>query len=572
MHNDFFYVSSPLKDPSYRLSPKMSSSLSNDYLSFYYANDNKFPEDCVVLQKEELLLCFKGVVWNKAELLRNNASKSWSEWLFESFRQDISATLKKLRGSFCGLFSSLDGKMAEFFTCHQGDRPVYYSQYETSIIASTNYYLVVQQLKRLGASLEIHTDALNMLMVTGLLPNEHTLVSHIKRSLPGTSIRFSKLRPNLTPYHTLNYGKTYSGNIDDAVEELDLLFRKATQRIFERDRTSGYERHLVNLSGGNDSRMVSWVAHEMGYTNQINYTFGHSQSHDIAYAERLAKQMNHEQLTHFLDRGTCLLLLDEVIDYVPATVSYLGSAHGMEAWENKVDSTLYGQSITGQLGDALVGAFSGIDHHAPAKLEGLTGFSSERAVQIDSLELDRYESNEIASFYLRGFLGALQSSPVTQRYTEVASPFLDVELMEWCFSLPLHFRMNHKLYYKWMQKKHPDSTRVRTTTLNGKIGAPRLFSKATSLFMLIQNKLSLLLSGEPTLGIGSPTHMNPYALWARNNKDIHEFYEDTFYKTIALVPDNKTRAQLEIVFKTGQIMDQALVLTILSFWRKVNNV
>ena len=90
--------------------------------------------------------------------------------------------------------------------------------------------------------------------------------------------------------------------------------------------------------------------------------------------------------------------------------------------------------------------------------------------------------------------------------------------------------------------------------------------------MLIQNKLSLLLSGEPTLGIGSPTHMNPYALWARNNKDIHEFYEDTFYKTIALVPDNKTRAQLEIVFKTGQIMDQALVLTILSFWRKVNNV
>lgn len=73
-------------------------------------------------------------------------------------------------------------------------------------------------------------------------------------------------------------------------------FKNAIKRAFEKDLEYGYK-HLVALSGGLDSRMTAWVAHTMGYTNMLNYTFSQTDYLD----EKVPKQ-----ITDKLKQSGCL--------------------------------------------------------------------------------------------------------------------------------------------------------------------------------------------------------------------------------------------------------------------------
>lgn len=87
---------------------------------------------------------------------------------------------------------------------------------------------------------------------------------------------------------------------DEAVYMIDKAFRKAVKREFDKDREYGYE-HLVDLSGGLDSRMVAWVAHEMGYTKQTNYTYCKAKYLDFKISSRIASDLQHEYYFKQLD-------------------------------------------------------------------------------------------------------------------------------------------------------------------------------------------------------------------------------------------------------------------------------
>ena len=84
--------------------------------------------------------------------------------------------------------------------------------------------------------------------------------------------------------------------LGDAVEQLDVLFRKAVSRCFEKDKAYGYNNHLASLSGGIDSRMVNFVAKELGYKKISNYTFGQSFSDEVRFAFLVGKYLKTQSI------------------------------------------------------------------------------------------------------------------------------------------------------------------------------------------------------------------------------------------------------------------------------------
>ena len=85
---------------------------------------------------------------------------------------------------------------------------------------------------------------------------------------------------------------------------MDILFRAAIKKAFERD-ASKKKTSLVSLSGGLDSRMTSWVANEMGYTNQLNLCFAQQNSLDHTIAQKIGRDLEHKW--HFMPLDLSLI-------------------------------------------------------------------------------------------------------------------------------------------------------------------------------------------------------------------------------------------------------------------------
>ena len=51
---------------------------------------------------------------------------------------------------------------------------------------------------------------------------------------------------------------------------------------------------MACLSGGLDSRMTVWVAHDLGYTHQLNMTFCQSNYLDFKIAQQIATDLRHD--------------------------------------------------------------------------------------------------------------------------------------------------------------------------------------------------------------------------------------------------------------------------------------
>lgn len=65
---------------------------------------------------------------------------------------------------------------------------------------------------------------------------------------------------------------------------------------------------------------------------------------------------------------------------------------------------------------------------------------------------------------IRGLLGALSLVFIRHHYTEITSPSMDADFMEFCFSIPYKFRAEHKIYCKWVIKYYPDAAEIRWST------------------------------------------------------------------------------------------------------------
>lgn len=415
---------------------------------------HKFANDEIDYKNDLGWFFLDGHVDNKSELI-----KRWkilpNEWAKSCVDKGVFSDPSELRGGFCGV-RVIENEWS-IFSDHVGNRAVYYYCENGYVAVSNRIPFLIELLHENGLKTELSEQACRYMLQQGFMLDETTFVSGIFRVLPGQLVMIDV---NGSVVEKVVYYQLDNTNIDsgmsepEAIDIIDQYFRQAIKREYDKDIEYGY-RHLVDLSGGLDSRMTCWVAHDMGYLDQLNLTMSRYGYWDMRIAAKIAVGLNHEFMFAGLDDfGFFFDWTDNIVQNNGAA-TYSGSSDVLRMLRHlKLDG--YGVNHTGMVGDSIIGVFFDDEettYSVPTGREKSSSMLLDYPVSDDVLR--RFLNCEQFAVYTRGLLGAQSSYIKMQNFLETASPFLDVDFLDAVFKIPHRLRRKHHIYLEWIRVKYP---------------------------------------------------------------------------------------------------------------------
>ena len=523
---------------------------------------NKFPKDQIFLDDNQKVSFLTGYVYNKTDYMQGT-SLYWHEAFTQALQKDIGDCIRKLRGGFCGYFYNKKNDILYAYTDQSAVKPLYYYINDDQWMLSDHLEYMVEVLKANRIAFDFNPLAAKYMLTYGYMIDDATFIKQIHRLLPGMYISIEKGQAFTTRYHMI---KDEGGEISEseAVEIIDNAFREAVRREFEKDKEYGY-RHLVDLSGGLDSRMVSWVAHEMGYTDQVNIAYSRMGYHDERISKEIAAYLGHEYLFKPLDNAEWMYDLEENIVANNGAALYMGIAGGSRLLR-LLNMEQFGIEHTGMVGDAIIGTLyhdKNLNYGKP--MFGRNQYSDKLKYQFHEKILEGYPCQEMFGIYTRGMLGAASSYMIRQHYVETASPFLDVDFADTAFSIPFDYRNSHHIYLKWIKEKYPKAADFGWEKWGGI--KPKeshiLFRKVKTTQRLLWQALCKVLN------IENSDSMNPLDYWYRRDKNIQWFLQEYYDNNINNgVLGETLKKDISKLFHEGNVSEKSMALTVLAMVRK----
>ena len=511
------------------------------------------------------MLLLDGVVLNKRQLLNAAKETNWFSYLITRYKEKGDSFFEVLRGSFGGLLIDKRNNRSILFTDHIGSKFMYYTLHGDSFACSTmiTYLYAIRHSNQLKCTLS--EQGAVMLLTYGFMLEDYTLCEEIKKVQPGCYVVFENGKATEYRYCVLDNTPDYSITESDAIELYDQEFRRAVALEFEKDLEGGYKKHLVALSGGLDCRMTSWVAHEMGYTDQLNVTFSQSDYWDETVPKQIAADLKHEWLFKALDNGLWLYNLDNVLEVTGGNVLYYGQAHGLSMNKYLNFDRMGGISHSGQLGDVVMGTQMN-SYNMPYSL-GNGAYSTKYISTLDSCYLATYPNLEIGLFYNRYFNGTNNGQLVTMQNMETVSPHSEWDTMNAILKVPVSLRYNHTIYKKWIIAKYPKAAEYVWEAIGAKITTPTLTFKGRTRTINQWTDTVLQRLQIQKRGTDSKHHMNPIGYYLGTNADLMAFINDKL-KDVNLII-NKTIHNIitEIIIK-GTPMEKIQAVTLVRAVKK----
>lgn len=534
-----------------------------DFLCYNYML-NKFANDRIFLDNNKYLFILDGVVLNKHSFVKDN--DEWSLYLLNSYENEGDTFFSKLRGSFSGLLYDKSADKYIVFTDHIGSRFLYYVSTDETLFVSSLISECYAFLKQNNLSYSLSRDNAYLLMTYGYMLEDRTLCDQIKKIEPGCYMTFQHGKVKQTQYCVIDNTPDLNISEEDALEIMDSEFRRVIKMEFDKDEEYGY-RHVVALSGGLDSRMVSWVAHEMGYTRQLNMTFSQSAYLDETIPQQIASDLYHDWVFKSLDGGWWLEDVDLITRMTGGNVLYPGQAHGFSL-EGILDFTGdLGMIHSGQIGDVAFSSPYGDNYDAPY-LFGAGAYSTTLLDRIkDNIHLHgNYKNRELAQLYYRSFSGNYYSFNNAYNKTEAYAPFQDVDLLNNMFKIPVSIRRDYKLYFRWILKKYPKAANYiwekRGCRINRKWG----FIKYRGRTIRIETIPARILHRLGMIKLGGETNqdMNPIEYYYNSNPCLKQWIRDYIEANIGRINDEQLYNDIVSVSKGEDVMEKLQVVSLLS--------
>lgn len=528
--------------------------LANQFIS--RSTLDKFADDKCFYEDERYFLILEGVLLNKTELFDAYGCKGIPELLIAMLERDDEDFFVAFRGSFSGAVYDKVQHGWTIFTNHYGDNAVfYYVDEQGRFIISSELDSILRGMKSLNAPITIDEQAFYSMLTYGYMVDDSTYATSIKRLLPGCYLKIASNGSLST--HRYYMPKADSCELSQATEkelldELDRRFRVAVSREFEKDAEYGY-RLLADLSGGLDSRMTTWVASDLGYGPALNITYCQAGYLDEVIAEEIAADLGNEFLFKSLDDASFIFDAKRIVARNYGLGLYTGISGG-ESLLRALDMMSFGIEHTGQIGDVIIGSFLS----SPAErqvIDHAQMYSATLADKVPTIDFSQWSDREQYLFSIRAFLGTLSSHFLRRQYTEVASPFLDVDFLDFCLSIPEEKRIGHRLYKRWIAEYYPGAAGYRWE----KTGLPVLASDGSIFMERAKRKVGRVLSKKDDGHYGG---MTPFDLWAKKNPKIGEWMDGIFVDASAGVPV-ELLADAEHLFRTGNTLEKSQVLTAL---------
>lgn len=523
---------------------------------------NKFQNDKLFFENDIYIVVLEGVVLNNHAFIK--AGETWQETVIRIYETTGDVFFANFKGSFSGLLFDKRKNKWLIFTDHIGSKHIYFTKKGMNYLFSSEIKYLYDSLKENKISYSLDEQAAYMLLSYGYMLGDSTLCSEIKKLLPGHYLKIEDNKLSLHQYFALPDNYDESITEDEAIENIDRLFREAIRLQFEKDREYGYK-HLVALSGGLDSRMTSWVAHEMGYTNQLNFTFSQSDYLDETIAKQIASDLKHEWIFKSLDNGLFLSDIDEINKISGGNALYYGLAHG-NSMLRYLNYDNLGLIHSGQLGDVIIGSF--VSNYKGYNNDKGSGAYSKKYIyklKIDDSKLNNSDFEKMM-FYRRCFNGANTGLLTSQFYSETMSPFYDFNFLNYCLSLDAKHRINHRLYIKWIKQKYPNSANYKWEKTKLKPGQKRIEVAYKGKKFPIDKIISLVLqkAGLKPPASSTKKHMNPLEYWYKTNGDIKQFQDEYFGNNINLIQGKQLKNDCMMLYNTGNAIEKNQVLTLLS--------
>jgi len=545
---------------------------------------NKFMDDKIFVDSANLLLVIEGVVLNKKQLIdQYGPGESFESCIRRMYAVSNETFFNQFRGSFSGLLYDKINDTWLIFTNHIGDKQVFYSELNGYLLVGSEMRFMVETLKANNLPVTLNNTGAYLVLTHGFVIEDHTLVNEVKKLSAGHYLKLDKSGLHEIQYHRFSNQPRKEMTEEEAVEGIDRLFRQAVKRQFDKDLEYGYK-HITCLSGGLDSRMTVWVAHQMGYTDQLNTTFSQSNYLDFTIAQQIATDLHHDFLFKALDHGNFIRDIDQVTALTYGNANFFGLAHGKSLYDI-IDFEPFGIVHTGMIGDAIIGTFFKKNEYNPEVKIGEGAYSLELIDRLADYKFKyEYENEEIFCLYTRAFTGANQGMVVFQEHTEAVSPFCDVDFMEFCYSIPLNLRFNHKIYFDWILQKYPGAadyiwekkrTKIHAIT-NKEPKYMHLFGyKVPSVvdehFLIwlkgsVLRRLGLRKKGAKpkTEYIPNSFSMNPIDYWYNNNEDLRVVLNNYWIKYEKLIDDKDLYSDMNHLFNDCVVLDKLQALSVLS--------
>lgn len=568
--------------PETRKNLIQSSLMADGLYHFNQRTIDKFHNDKLFVDTHNYLIVIDGVVLNNRALMEQYHASSWQTCVEAMYVRLGETFYLPWRGSFCGLLYDKQEDKWIIFTNHIGDKQLFYASTHSGYLVSTEMDCLVRTMKQSKLPLTLNRDAVYFTITHGFMIEDHTIALEVKKIPAGHYLRVQNGKSELIQYHRFTNKPNRDITHEEAIKRIDQLFRNAVQMQFEKDKEYGYK-HLTCLSGGLDSRMTVWVAHQMGYTEQLNTTFSESGYLDFSIAQQIATDLRHDFIFKALDGGECVKDLEHITPITYGQACYFGLAHGNRLFES-LNFAPYGVMHTGMIGDAILGTFFKKMEYNPEYKVGQGAYSYALIDRLNDYTFQQvYENEEIFCLYTRGFSGANAGMTSFQRFTETCSPFCDVDFIEFCYSLPLEWRFNHKIYFDWVLDCYPEAAEYIWEKSKRKISRFTNRKERTMIVLgyevphwteptfkryikgFILRRLGLRKKGEKPKPPQEFTkyHMNPVDYWFTINPSIYEFANTYYDKHILKITNDQIRKDIEELYNTETIYDKIQAISII---------
>lgn len=530
-------------------------------LGFVYQYDDrlhKFPQDEVFLSDGERISFLDGYIYNKEAFICPEGYHDWQRSFALSLGKDVAAHLEKMRGAFCGYSYERETGDVIIYTDQVSNKALYYYVEGDKWMISNYVALIVRVLRANRITCHFNPTAARYMLTYGYMLDDSTFVTQIRRLLPGHYGKISDGRVGLFKYYEIPCDEEQMSE-KEAVEQIDSAFRQAIVREFTKDREYGY-RHLVDLSGGLDSRMVTWAAHELGFREQVNIAYSRLDYIDQKISAQVAMALKHEYLYKAMDDLTWMYDVDEMTCKNNGAAVCLGMTGGNRLLR-MLDKETFGIEHTGMVGDAIVSTFyhdKNLNDQSP--VFGLNQYSNFLQYSFDEKILTQYKKQEIFAVVTRGLLGAQSSYMIRQNYLETGSPFLDVDFLAAVMAVPFAYRKNHHIYLKWIADKYPEAADFIWEKWGVKPRESEIFKRKIKTTGKLAAGYLQKVSHKP-----SRSSMNPMDYWYQNDMDVRKYVETMYKERIAddSLPED-LRHDMKLLFTAGNFTEKTQVLTVLS--------
>ena len=532
------------------------------FLDFYIERRtlNKFNNDKIFNEDDRYFILTEGIIVNKSELLERYQSDVFLDTIVKMYESQGETFFNDFRGSFSGVFYDKKKNKKIIYTNHIGDKHVYYTKGRNNneLIFGTEINYLIDYYKYNSLEYEFEENAAYFMLTYGYMLKDKTFFKQFKRLLPGHYIIVEGDEIQIKKYYEVDNTPLDEHSEENIIDKIDNLFRKAVKRGFEKNKEYGYK-HLVALSGGLDSRMVTWVAHDMGYSEDIvNFTFSQSGYLDETIAKEIAGDLGHEWIFKSLDNGLFLKLLDDVVQMSYGNALYYGMAHGKSCLD-LINQDKFGVIFTGQVGGIIKGYYN-----RKNKLTMGGYYSSKLLNKLNFEGYSDYDNQALFELNNRQFNGTLQGNLSYQQRGETYSPFLDIDLIEYALKIPDHYQEN-ELFFKWMETKYQKSTEYIWENTKSKVTARKLkvFGKE-----VILRRLPFIIANrifKKGLSRETKNHMNPIDYWYKNNQELKIFMDNYFNENIFRLDSfQELKSDCKYLYNNGNGTEKTQVLTVLS--------